>query len=100
MRSSAWSPPSGSSTPLACSHSPAGARVAHRVLDRLAGERAAADRERSAGVALEREQALLRPDEQFGHRLPPEVAGSTFTRSSSATAVSPSAASAPTKTLM
>src|SRR3712207_8765020 len=45
------------------------ARVAQRVLDRLARERARADRERPAGLAVEREQALLGADQQLGHGL-------------------------------
>jgi len=48
---------------------PAATRVAQRVLDRLAGERARRLLERPAGLALEHEQSLLRRDEQLSHRV-------------------------------
>ena len=81
IRSSACSPPSGSWMPVACVHSPsseiedlrpverrrhrgqdaARVRIAHRVLDRLAGERALGDAERAPGSPLRTNRPFLVP---------------------------------------
>ena len=76
------------------------ARIAHRELDRLAGERAAGHLEPAARGSREHEQALLGPQQQLGHRPPPDSAGSTSTRSSGSTAVSQLHSSPLTNTLM
>ena len=65
-----------------------GARVARRVLDRLARERPCRDLERPACVALEHEQALPRAHQKLCHRSPPVIDGRTCMRSVGPTASS------------